>query len=117
MALVAMHTSMLMKPGVLILLVLNICVHTHVFTHVFESCFVQLYVPSKALSFCSGFNLFAVAVHEFGHALGLSHSPDPGAVMYPSYNFAPNFELQLSYRDVKDVQKLYGESATVYSAS
>lgn len=29
--------------------------------------------------------------------------------MYPAYNFAPNYELQLSFRDVKDVQHLYGE--------
>ncbi|XP_029957144.1 collagenase 3 [Salarias fasciatus] len=58
----------------------------------------------------TGYSLFVVAVHEFGHALGLPHSPDPGAVMYPAYNFAPDYELQLSFRDVKDIQHLYGIS-------
>ncbi|KAM3869117.1 collagenase 3 [Diretmus argenteus] len=58
----------------------------------------------------TGFNLFAVAVHEFGHALGLPHSPDPGAVMYPAYNFVPKPDLQLSFQDVQDVQHMYGES-------
>ncbi|XP_078142543.1 collagenase 3 [Centroberyx gerrardi] len=65
----------------------------------------------------TGFNLFAVAVHEFGHALGLPHSPDPGAVMYPSYNFVAEPDLQLSFRDVKDVQHMYGINPNFSSLS
>lgn len=59
------------------------------------------------LSFFSGYSLFLVAAHEFGHALGLEHSEDPGALMAPIYTFTKT--LSLSNDDVKGIQELYGE--------
>ncbi|GAU98827.1 hypothetical protein RvY_09917-2 [Ramazzottius varieornatus] len=55
-----------------------------------------------------GVNLFQVATHEFGHALGLGHSKNQKALMAPFYQpFARNFSLQKD--DIKEIQKLYGE--------
>lgn len=48
-----------------------------------------------------------MAAHEFGHALGLEHSDDPGALMFPVYTFAKDFRL--SQDDIRGMQELYGE--------
>lgn len=54
-------------------------------------------------------SLFAVAAHEFGHSLGLSHSSVPGALMFPYYNgFKETDELPRD--DIIGIQQLYGES-------
>ncbi|XP_076832961.1 collagenase 3 [Brachyhypopomus gauderio] len=54
----------------------------------------------------NAFNLFLVAAHEFGHALGMAHSSDPGALMFPVYSYSRGFPL--SEDDIKGIQSLYG---------
>jgi hypothetical protein len=47
------------------------------------------------------------AIHEIGHGLGLDHSADRDAVMFPSYDPSRR-KLQLGQDDVNGVQELYG---------
>uniref|UniRef100_A0A8C6XQN0 Matrix metallopeptidase 20 n=1 Tax=Naja naja TaxID=35670 RepID=A0A8C6XQN0_NAJNA len=58
----------------------------------------------------NGFNLFTVAAHEFGHALGLAHSTDPSSLMYPTYKYQHPFSFRLPKDDVKGIQALYGNT-------
>ncbi|MEE6472883.1 hypothetical protein FKM82_009762 [Ascaphus truei] len=62
-----------------------------------------------------GFNLFTVAAHEFGHALGLGHSSDPSALMYPTYKYQHPIGFRLPKDDVKGIQALYGEPSNTKS--
>ncbi|XP_038617936.1 collagenase 3-like [Tachyglossus aculeatus] len=54
------------------------------------------------------FNLFAVAAHELGHALGLQHSSDPESLMYPIYKYPRPQGNILSKDDIKGIHALYG---------
>jgi hypothetical protein len=54
-------------------------------------------------------DLYTVVLHEAGHALGLGHSDQPGAVMYPYYRFA----YGLTSDDIAGIQDLYGAHVTV----
>ncbi|XP_060090870.1 stromelysin-1-like [Heteronotia binoei] len=55
-----------------------------------------------------GSNLFVVAAHEFGHSLGLFHSKDGNALMYPVYKSLQNNQPILSRDDIEGIQQLYG---------
>ncbi|XP_009997677.1 PREDICTED: interstitial collagenase-like [Chaetura pelagica] len=57
-----------------------------------------------------GYNLFIVVAHELGHSLGLSHSTDPGALMYPAYSYTDPNEFLLPQDDIDGIQAIYGKS-------
>jgi len=69
-----------------------------------EDWYVGLGVPG-----INQIDLFSVALHEIGHAIGLGHSADPTSVMDPTY--APGSTLRdLQPDDIAGIQSHYGES-------
>ncbi|XP_078077864.1 matrilysin-like isoform X1 [Mustelus asterias] len=62
------------------------------------------------------FNLLIVAVHEFGHSLGLGHTNVSGSVMLPFYTFMPKDNFALSGDDVAGIQSLYGAAVDTTQA-
>ena len=54
-------------------------------------------------------DLETVAAHEIGHTLGLAHSDDPNALMFPSYS-GPHRSLEQD--DIGGIQEIYGASSS-----
>nr|CAB3263881.1 72 kDa type IV collagenase-like [Phallusia mammillata] len=65
------------------------------------------YDVDKQYGFCQGdgYSLFLVAAHEFGHAIGLDHSNQASALMYPSYHYEKNWRLPTD--DINGARALY----------
>src|SRR5262249_21740571 len=63
----------------------------------------------------SGYDLYSVLLHESGHALGMNHSTDSGAVMYAYYS---GVRTGLSADDIAGIQSIYGvRQADAYDAA
>ena len=62
-------------------------------------------------STAQGISLLLIAVHEFGHTLGLDHSSVQSAIMYPSYT--PGMAANLDQDDINGIRAIYGKHVCI----
>jgi hypothetical protein len=62
-------------------------------------------------------NVYVLALHEIGHALGLDHSTNSNAIMAPSNFFeSASLHTQLSADDIAGIQAIFGAAGAAPSA-
>ena len=69
----------------------------------------ELWSESRFVQGGDATSVFAVALHEFGHSLGLSHSSAEGSIMFPWYAGVP-LDGRLPDDDLTAIQHLYGKT-------
>ncbi|XP_015908910.2 matrix metalloproteinase-17 [Parasteatoda tepidariorum] len=71
----------------------------------------EKWLPTQPDDEDEGVNLFAVAAHEIGHSLGLSHSSTPGSLMFPYYQVMGE-QFTLPKDDADGIRHLYGRKSS-----
>ncbi|KAI4314265.1 hypothetical protein L6164_027192 [Bauhinia variegata] len=67
-------------------------------------------------SLSSSVDLESVAVHEIGHLLGLGHSSEQDAIMYPTISSRTR-RVELNVDDINGIQELYGSNPNYTGSS